>query len=119
MSWARYLVAVAVGLAIGVAGGWLSNQASETSSPQHKPAPGRATTDEVDAPSDGQATPPVKPPSNETPPGLRRVQQLLERCLYATTTPEQISCLQEMLELERQLQLDDPLYGPIDGTAYG
>lgn len=101
----RYVVAVLVGLAVGVAAGWVSGRGFESADPA---ATTRAHTGHVAARattppqprSDGNP-PPAKPPQMSPVPGLQQVQQRLVRCLYKSSTwRQQVVCLRAVLRLE-------------------
>jgi hypothetical protein len=90
----RYLLAVMVGLAVGVAAGWLTGRAAE---PQHQAAPGRTAHAHTGTPPPGsQQTPPAA--RQTRPPGIRQVQQQIARCLYQSwTLRQQVGCLRRLL----------------------
>jgi hypothetical protein len=100
----RYVAAVLVGLAVGVAAGWVSGRGFDSS---HQAATTRAhaghvSTRELTPPprSDGNS-PRQKPPPRDLAPGLQQVQQRIERCLYYSPTwRQQVACLRAVLRME-------------------
>jgi hypothetical protein len=101
----RYVAAVLVGLAVGVAAGWVSGRGFE---PAHQAATTRAHTGHVAARSttpppprsDGSA-PRQKLPQTYPVPSLQQVQQRIVRCLYESATlRQQFVCLRAALRLE-------------------
>lgn len=99
----RYVVAVLVGLAVGVAAGWVSGRGFEAA---HQAATTRAHTGHVPATtpalprSDGDP-PRQKPPQTQPVPSLQQVQQRILRCLYDSSTwRQQVVCLRAVLRLE-------------------
>lgn len=100
----RYVAAVLVGLAVGVAAGWLSGRGFEHA---HQAATTRTHAAHVRARaltpqprSDGN--PPRQKPQQSYPaPGLQQVQQRIVRCLYDSSTwQQQVVCLRAVLRLE-------------------
>ncbi len=101
----RYVVAVLVGLAVGVAAGWVSGRGFE-------PANQAGTTPAHAGHVATRATPPPPPRSDDNPPrqkpqqrglapGLQQVQQRIVRCLYESATwQQQVVCLRAVLRLE-------------------
>ena len=100
----RYVAAVLVGLAVGVAAGWVSGRGFDSS---HQAATTRAhaghvSTRELTPPprSDGNS-PRQKPPPRDLAPGLQQVQQRIVRCLYDSSTwRQQVACLRAVLRME-------------------
>jgi hypothetical protein len=100
----RYVAAVPVGLAVGVAAGWVSGRGF---APAHQAATTRAHAGHVQARaltpqrrSDGNR-PRRKPQQRDLVPGLQQVQQRIVRCLYESSTwRQQVACLQAVLRLE-------------------
>jgi hypothetical protein len=100
----RYVVAVLVGLAVGVAAGWITGRGFE---PAHQAATTRAHAGHV--PRRAAAPPPRSdgtqprqtPPHTFPAPGLQQVQQRIVQCLYDSATwRQQVVCLQAVLRLE-------------------
>ena len=100
----RYVAAVLVGLAVGVAAGWLSGRGFE---PAHQAATTSAHAGHVRARartpqphSDGKP-PRQKPQQRDLAPGLQQAQQRIVRCLYDSSTwQQQVVCLRAVLRLE-------------------
>jgi hypothetical protein len=99
----RYVAAVLVGLAVGVAAGWVSGRGFDSS---HQAAPTRAhaghRSPHALAPPRSDGT---SPRQRSTPgpvaPGLQEVQQRIVRCLYDSATwQQQVACLRAVLRLE-------------------
>ena len=102
----RYVAAVLIGLAVGVAAGWVSGRGFEKADHAARTwahdghAAARATTPPPPR-SDGN-TPRSKPPQMYAVPGLQQVQQRLVRCLYDSSTwRQQVVCLRDVLRLEQ------------------
>ena len=100
----RYVAAVLVGLAVGVAAGWVSGRGFEDS---HRAATTRAhaghrSAQELTPPRpDGNNAPRRKQPPGSLAPRLQQVQQRIVRCLYDSATwQQQVACLQAVLRLE-------------------
>jgi hypothetical protein len=101
----RYVAAVLVGLAVGVAAGWVSGRGFDAS---HQAATTRARTGHVAArattppPSRSDDNPPRQQPQQTYPvPSLQQVQQRIVRCLYDSATwRQQVVCLRAVLRLE-------------------
>ena len=98
----RYVVAVLVGLAVGVAAAWISGRGFESAdraatTPAHTGhIAGRVTTPPRPR-SDGNPTP-AKPPQVSS---VRALQQRLVRCLYDSSTwRQQVVCMRAVLRLE-------------------
>ena len=100
----RYVAAVLIGLAFGVAAGWVSGRGYDASH-QAEPAPahaGHRSTQKLTPPAgqDGNA-PRQTPPPRYRAPRLQQVQQRIVRCLYDSATwRQQVTCLQGVLRLE-------------------
>jgi hypothetical protein len=99
----RYVAAVLVGLAVGVAAGWVSGRGFDSS---HEAAPTRAhaghRSPQALAPPRSDGT---SPRQKTTPrliaPRLQQVQQRIVRCLYDSATwQHQVGCLRAVLRLE-------------------
>lgn len=100
----RYVAAVLVGLAVGVAAGWVSGRGFDAS---HQAATTRAPAGHVSVRTN---TPPPrsddnplrqKPQQRYLAPGLQQVQQRIVRCLYESATwQQQVVCLRAVLRLE-------------------
>jgi hypothetical protein len=101
----RYVLAVLVGLSVGVATGWVSGRGFESSN--------QAATTRADTGHDStRATSPPPPRSDDNPPranppqtypvpSLQQVQQRIVRCLYESVTwQQQVVCLRAVLRLE-------------------
>jgi hypothetical protein len=99
----RYVVAVLVGLAVGVAAGWITGRGFE---PAHQAATTRAHAGHVPrraaAPPRSNGTQPRQTAPHAYPaPGLQQVQQRIVQCLYESATwRQQVVCLQAVLRLE-------------------
>jgi hypothetical protein len=100
----RYVAAVLVGLAVGVAAGWVSGRGFDAS---HQSATTRAYAGHHSAraftppPRSGGSPPRQKPSPRYLAPGLQQVQQRIVRCLYDSSTwRQQVACLRAMLRLE-------------------
>ena len=101
----RYVLAVLVGLTVGVAAGWVSGRGFESS---HQAATTRAHTGHVPArstspppPRSDDNPPRAKPPQTHPLPSLQQVQQRIVRCLYQSVTwQQQVVCLRAVLRLE-------------------
>ena len=99
----RYVAAVLVGLAVGVAAGWVSGRGFEHA---HQAATTRAHHGHVAAgattPPRSDANPPRQQPlQGRVVPGLQQVQQRIVRCLYDSSTwHQQVVCLRAVLRLE-------------------
>ena len=101
----RYALAVLVGLAVGVAAGWVSGRGFESS---HQAATTRAHSGHVSAratspppPRSDDNPPRAKPPQTYPVPSLQQVQQRIVRCLYESATwRQQVVCLRAVLRLE-------------------
>jgi hypothetical protein len=101
---ARYVLAVLVGLAVGVAAGWVSGRGFESS---HQAATTRAHTGQVSAratspppPRSDDNPPRAEPPQTYPVPSLQQVQQRIVRCLYESVTwQQQVVCLRAVLRL--------------------
>ena len=101
----RYVAAVLVGLAVGVAAGWVSGRGFEAS---HQAGTTRAhaghvaeRTNTPPPPRSDDNPPRQKPQQRYLAPGLQQVQQRIVRCLYDSTTwRQQVACLQAALRLE-------------------
>jgi len=100
----RYLAAVLVGLAVGVAAGWVSGRGFDSS---HQAATTRAHAGHhspraVTPPPGSDGSPPRQQPSPRyLAPGLQQVQQRIVRCLYDSATwQQQVACLRSVLRLE-------------------
>ena len=100
----RYLAAVLVGLAVGVAAGWVSGRGFDSS---HQAATTRAHAGHHSAralppPTRSDGSPPRQNPSPRyLAPGLQQVQQRIVRCLYDSATwQQQVACLRAVLRLE-------------------
>lgn len=106
---ARYLVAVVVGLDLGLAAGWLSAPGA-TSSPEVVPPPTHTSRQDVSLPA--------PPPASHRADGGRRqggqrpsprqLQQQLLRCLYQTPAWRQAQCLRAVVRAVPNLLLDGP-----------
>ncbi len=100
----RYVAAVLVRLAVGVATGWISGRGFESA---HQAATTQAHAGHVRARaltpqprSDGNP-PRQKPQQKYLVPGLQQVQQRIVRCLYDSSTwRQQVVCLRAVLRLE-------------------
>jgi hypothetical protein len=101
----RYVLAVLVGLAMGVAAGWASGRGFDSADPVattgahtgHQAA--RATT--PPRPRSDANPRPVRPPQSFPVPNLQQVQQRLMRCLYGSSTwRQQVVCLRAVLRLK-------------------
>ena len=100
----RYVAAVLVGLAVGVAAGWVTGRGFDDS---QQAAPTRAHAGHGSART---LTPPPrsdgnsgrqKPPPMSLAPRLQQVQQRIVRCLYDSATwQQQVACLRAVLRLE-------------------
>jgi hypothetical protein len=101
----RYVVAVLVGLAVGVAAGWVSGRGFDAS---HQAATTRAHAGHISArtntppPPRSDDNPPRQQPQQTYPvPSLQQVQQRIVRCLYDSATwRQQVVCLRAVLRLE-------------------
>ncbi|HEV8452606.1 MAG TPA: hypothetical protein VGQ45_14325 [Gaiellales bacterium] len=103
----RYLVAVLVGLAVGVAAGWITGRGVEparqaATTPAHA---GHVSPRAAGPPPRSDGTQPRRQPSPTYPaPGLQqvqRVQQRIVQCLYDSATwRQQVVCLRAVLRLE-------------------
>jgi hypothetical protein len=101
----RYVAAVLVGLAVGVAAGWVSGRGFDAS---HQAATTRTHTGHVSArtntpppPRSDDNPPRQKPHQRYLAPGLQQVQQRIVRCLYESATwQQQVVCLRAVLRLE-------------------
>jgi hypothetical protein len=99
----RYVVAVLVGLAVGIAAGWITGRGFE---PAHQAATTRAHGGHVSAgaptqPPRSDGTQPRQKPSHTPAPGLQQVQQRIVQCLYQSATwRQQVVCLRAVLRLE-------------------
>ena len=100
----RYVAAVLVGLAVGVAAGWVSGRGFE---PAHQAATTRAHAGHVRAraltpqPRSDGSPPRQKPGQRYLVPGLQQVQQRIVRCLYDSSTwRQQVACLRAVFRLE-------------------
>jgi hypothetical protein len=99
----RYVAAVLVGLAVGVAAGWVSGRGFDSS---HEAAPTRAhaghRSPQALAPPRSDGTSPRQEPTPRLlAPRLQQVQQRIVRCLYDSATwQQQVACLRAVLRLE-------------------
>jgi hypothetical protein len=117
----RYVLAVVIGLAIGVAGGWLTHRPADSPPPHRQAAKHRAGPQRVQATPDQAA--PTTPPEEAQPPSAERVQRMLDRCLSKPTALGQLTCLERVLELEwrsnpQAPRYDDPFSAPLDNSSY-
>lgn len=114
----RYVLAVVIGLALGIAGGWLTHQPSAPTTPHRQSHHHRAGPQPVEVAPDQTA--PQTPPQTRQPPGAQRIQRMLDRCLSKPTALGQLSCLERVLELEWQYNPDGPSFGdPFSATLGG
>jgi hypothetical protein len=100
----RYVAAVLVGLAVGVAAGWISSRGFESA---HQAATTWTHAGHVRAraltpqPHSNDNPPRPKPQQRYLAPGLQQVQQRIVRCLYDSSTwQQQVVCLRAVLRLE-------------------
>ena len=101
----RYVAAVLVGLAVGVAAGWISGRGFE---PAQQAATTRAHAGHVSErttspppPRSDDNPPRQNPPQTYPVPSLQQVQQRIVRCLYDSATwRQQVVCLRAVLRLE-------------------
>jgi hypothetical protein len=107
MLWPRCLLAIAVGLAVGVAVGWFSDRATH-GAPEavrhhhHR----RAQIDKVATPApppgDGRRRPAPQAPAR--PPTIRDLQQQLLDCVFEhSSAAGQTACLQALLQRELEV----------------
>jgi len=100
----RYVAAVLVGLAVGVAAGWVSGRgfdASHHAAATRTHAGHRSAQKPAPPPRSDGATPRQYLPPGSLTPRLRHVQQRLVRCLNGSATwRQQVACLQGVLRLE-------------------
>jgi hypothetical protein len=117
----RYVLAVVVGLTLGIAGGWLTHQPSEPPTPHRQSHHRRAGPQPVEVAPDQTA--PQTPPQTQQPLGAQRIQRMLDRCLSKPTALGQLSCLERVLELEWRYNPEGPSYddllsAPLGSSAY-
>ena len=119
----RYALAIAAGLAIGIAVGWLTNQPSDQPAPHRQATHHRSGPERVDATPDQQPPPTTPKPPAEQPPGMQQIQRMLAHCLAKPTTLGQLTCLERVLTLVWQYDVQPPLYddpfsGSLDSSTY-
>ncbi|HET6847530.1 MAG TPA: hypothetical protein VFH74_01650 [Gaiellales bacterium] len=105
MGWARYVLAIVIGLTVGLAVGWYSGRGHATPSAAGHRRHHRQVVDVRQGrhvPDHSQPSPAPQPPSR--PPTIRELQQQLLECVFGHPTAEgQTACLQAVIQRELRL----------------
>ena len=115
MLWPRYLLAIAVGLAVGVAVGWYSDRATHGAreAVRHHHRRGHVVKVATPAPpaGGGKSRPAPAPQAPTRRPTIRELQQELLDCVFEhSSSAAQTACLQALLQ--RELELGGQEFGP-------